>query len=45
MRLKNIAKVVTLNEDGRSVRYIADLLNIAKSSVHDALVPSDWTIQ
>jgi transposase len=27
-----------LNEYGRSVRYIANLLNIAKSTVHDALV-------
>jgi IS30 family transposase len=37
MRSENIVKVVALNEDGRSVRYIANLLNIAKSTVHDAL--------
>jgi predicted DNA-binding protein YlxM (UPF0122 family) len=37
MRSKNIAKVGALNEDGCSVQYIANLLNIAKSSVHDTL--------
>jgi hypothetical protein len=28
---------MALNEDGRSVRYIANLLNIGKSNVHNAL--------
>ena len=32
-----MSKIVILAEDGRSVRYIANLLNLAKSTVHDAL--------
>lgn len=37
MRPEDTAKIVGLSEDGRSVRYIANHLNIAKSTVQDAL--------
>ena len=36
MRPEEVAKI-TLHDDSRSVRYIANALNLAKCTVHDAL--------
>jgi orotate phosphoribosyltransferase-like protein len=37
MLLEISAQIVALNNDGRSVRYIAQHLNIARSTVQDTL--------
>lgn len=37
MKPENIAKVIALSEDGRSVRYIAAHLNFPRSTVQDAI--------
>ncbi|PSN36639.1 hypothetical protein C0J52_22290 [Blattella germanica] len=34
---EEVAKAVALSEDGRSVRYIAGILGIARSTIHDAI--------
>ena len=37
MRPEDVARAVALNDDGRSVRYIAGFLGEAKSTVQDAI--------
>ncbi len=37
MKPENIAKVIALSEDGRSVLYIAAHLNFPRSTVQDAI--------
>ncbi|KAJ4443681.1 hypothetical protein ANN_05356 [Periplaneta americana] len=37
MRPEDVARAVALYNDGRSVRYIANVMNIARSTTHDAI--------
>lgn len=37
MRLEDVAAAVALHNDGRSVRYIAYVMNMPRSTIHDAL--------
>ena len=36
MRSENVARAVALNDDGRDIRYIANVLGRARSTIHDA---------
>lgn len=37
MRTEDVVRAVALNDDGRNIRYIANVLGEAKSTVHDAI--------
>lgn len=37
MRPEDVARAVALYDDGRSVRYIANVMNMARSTTHDAI--------
>ncbi|KAJ4428461.1 hypothetical protein ANN_24498 [Periplaneta americana] len=37
MRPEDMARAVALYDDGRSVRYIANVMNMARSTTHDAI--------
>lgn len=37
MRPEDVARAVALYDDGRSVRYIANVMNMARSTIHDAI--------
>ncbi|KAJ4448913.1 hypothetical protein ANN_00305, partial [Periplaneta americana] len=37
MRPEDVARAVALYDDGRSVRYIASVMNMARSTTHDAI--------
>ena len=34
---EDVARAVALYDDGRSVRYIANVMNMARSTTHDAI--------
>lgn len=37
MRSEDVARAVALNDDGRDIRYIANILGIARSTIQDAI--------
>ncbi|PSN40345.1 hypothetical protein C0J52_18460 [Blattella germanica] len=37
MRPEDVARALALNDDGHSVRYIANALNMPRTTVHDAI--------
>ena len=37
MRSEDVARAVALNYDGRDIRYIANVLGRARSTIHDAI--------
>ena len=37
MRSEDVARAVALNDDGRDIRYIANVLGRARSTIHDAI--------
>ena len=37
MRSEDVARAVALNDDGRDIRYIANVLGRARSTIHDAV--------
>ncbi|PSN42614.1 hypothetical protein C0J52_25205 [Blattella germanica] len=37
MTPEDVTRAISLFEDGRSIRYIANILGVARSTVHDAI--------